>query len=77
MASARLQPPRVDPLSGDERGFPQGPFDDDGIHIASVTRVEDPEGPVLQVVVQWREGGRWVMRLIEMPDETVPPATGR
>lgn len=41
---------------------------DDGIHIASVTRVDHPDGPVLHVVVSWFEGGRWVERTGELPD---------
>ena len=41
---------------------------DDGIHIASVTRVDRPDGPVLHVVVSWIEGDRWVERTVELPD---------
>lgn len=41
---------------------------DDAIHIASVTRVDRPDGPVLRVVVSWFEGARWVERTVELPD---------
>ena len=41
---------------------------DDGIHIASVTRVDHPDGPVLHVVVSWIEEGRWVERAVELLD---------
>lgn len=41
---------------------------DDGIHIASVTRVDRPDGPVLRAVVSWFEDGQWVERTFELPD---------
>lgn|GEM_PF-5739880 len=41
---------------------------DDGIHIASVTRVDGPEGPILRVVVSWFEESRRVERTFELPD---------
>ena len=53
-------------------GKPHVAFDaadgDDGIHIASVTGVDHPDGPVLRVVVSWIEEGRWVERAVELLD---------
>jgi hypothetical protein len=44
------------------------PDEDDGIHVACVTRVERPDGPVLRIVVGWMEDGGWVYRGVEMPE---------
>lgn len=41
---------------------------DDGIDIASVTRLDRSTGPVLRVLVRWLEGGRPVGRTVELPD---------
>ncbi len=61
--------PRTDPLTADR---PRAAFDaadgDDGIHIASVTRIDRRDGPVLRVVVSWFEGDRWIERTVELPD---------
>jgi len=48
--------------------------EDDSIHIASVTRIEDPTGSFLHVVVAWREGERWAVRVVRMPEEETSPA---
>lgn len=62
-------PAQNSPLAGKVRTPASHPHDgDDGIHIASVTRVDGPDGPVLHVVVAWFEEGRWVERTVELPD---------
>lgn len=74
MASARLHPPSLDPPTGGTQGLvPDLDDDDDSIHIASVTRIEDATGSFLQVVVAWREGERWAVRVVRMPTETATP----
>ena len=42
---------------------------DDGIHIVSSTVLDGSKGRVLRVVVSWFEGGRWVERTVELPDQ--------
>ena len=42
---------------------------DDGIHIVSLTRLDGPNRGTLRVVVSWFEGGRWVERTVELPDQ--------
>jgi hypothetical protein len=70
VASARVCPASSSPSSGAGQGLPPfSPDADDGIHIASVTPVEGPEGPVLRVVVAWFEEGRRVERLVEMAEQ--------
>jgi len=57
------------------QGLPPASFDDDdSIHIASVTRIEDPTGSFLRVVVAWREGEGWAVRAVRMPAEVAAPA---
>ena len=57
------------PLAGDAcRAALDATDGDDGIHIASVTRLDRSAGPVLRVVVSWFERGRWVERTVELPD---------
>lgn len=57
------------PFAGDGNGPALDATDGhDGIDIASVTRLDRPDGPVLRVVVRWLEGGRWVCRTVELPD---------
>lgn len=64
----RISDPRPAFIGGEPQVAPGAADDDDGIHIASVTRVDRPDGPVLHVVVSWNEGGRWVKRKVELPD---------
>jgi hypothetical protein len=75
VASASVQPPPSCPVPGAESSrAPTPPDEDDGIHVASVTRVEHPDGPVLRVVVAWIEEGRWTERSVELPEERGPGA---
>jgi len=58
------------PLAGDAYRVAFAATDgDDGIHIASSTLLDRPNGRVLRVVVSWFEGGRWVERTVELPDQ--------
>ena len=58
------------PLAGDAyRAAFDATDGDDGIHIVSSTPLDRPNGRVLRVVVSWFEGGRWVERTVELPDE--------
>lgn len=56
--------PRAFPLPGDGRSLPPA-NEDDGIHIVSVTPVDQPDGPFLRVVVSWCEDGVWVVRTVD------------
>jgi hypothetical protein len=70
VAFARVCPASSSPSPGVGQGLPSfSPDEDDGIHIASVTPVGGPEGPVLRVVVAWFEEGRRVERLVELAGE--------
>jgi hypothetical protein len=58
------------PLAGDAYSASFDATDrDDGIHIVSIARLGRPNGRVLRVVVAWFEGGRWVQRTVELPDQ--------
>ena len=50
------------------RPAPDPTDDDDGIHIAYVTRVDRPFGPLLLVLVSWFEGSEWIERTYELKD---------
>ena len=63
----RLPPPDTFPGKA-HRAASDATDGDDGIHIASVTRLNRPDAPVLRVVVSWFEGGRWIERTVELPD---------
>lgn len=70
MSTASASSRQTVPLAGDVY---RATFDvtdgDDGIHIVSLTRLDRPTGRVLRVVVSWFEGGRWVERTVELPDQ--------
>ena len=69
MASARAFPRLSCPAPGSGRGIaPVVPDEDDGIHVASVTRIERPSGPAIQVVVSWFEEGTWIERSVELAE---------
>lgn len=66
MTSAIARPPENLPSHrGGEASAPTA-LDDDGIHIASVTRAGSPEAPILRVVVSWWEEGTWVEKAVEL-----------
>lgn len=61
MTSANARPPDDLLSQRDGEGFVGPPLDeDDGIHVASVTRFVPLEDPFFRVVVPWREDGTWV-----------------
>lgn len=61
--------PPPTPASGEGLRPAPDPTDaDDGIHIAYVTRVDRPFGPLLLVVVSWFELGEWMERTYELKD---------
>lgn len=69
MSIAYEPTPQPAPASGDGlRPAPDPTDDDDGIHIAFVTRVDRPFGPLLLVVVSWFEGDQWIERTYELTD---------
>ena len=68
MASARAFPFPFRPVPGVGESVPPMPDEDDGIHIASVTPVERPDGRALRVVVSWFEEGAWVETTVELPE---------
>lgn len=69
MTSAIARPPEDLPSQRDGEGFAPPPLDDDdGIHVASVTRLGPPGNPVLRVVVSWWEEGSWVEKTVELAD---------
>lgn len=81
MTSARAQSSEDFPSPRGGEAFAPPPLDDDdGIHIASVTRVGPPGRPVLSVVVSWWEEGSWVERSFTLdgpsPGELVPAVPG-
>ena len=48
---------------------PPDPHDgDDGIHIVSVTRLDQPGVEILSVVVSWFEDERWIEETVELSD---------
>ncbi|MBK8597468.1 MAG: hypothetical protein IPP07_05950 [Holophagales bacterium] len=71
MPSVHIDPtPQPASASSDEEHPAPDPTDeDDGIHVAYVTRVDRPFGPLLLVVVSWFELGEWVERTYELSDE--------
>ncbi|MFN7986280.1 MAG: hypothetical protein U0529_02345 [Thermoanaerobaculia bacterium] len=68
MTSTRSVPALLSLAVDGNRPASDGTDGDDGIDIASVTRLDRSTGPVLRVVVRWLEGGRWVARTVELPD---------
>jgi hypothetical protein len=72
VTSAIARPPKSLPLHrGGEASAPTTLDDDDGIHIAFVTRAGSPEAPILRVVVSWWEEGAWVEKAVDLVD--TPP----
>lgn len=71
MSTAHDDPTLLPGTAFDEepRAAPDPADPDDGIHIAFVTRVDRPFGPLLLVVVSWFELGHWVERTYELTDE--------
>ncbi len=70
MSPVSSSSPQTLPLTGNAyRVAFDAPDGDDGIHIVSFTRIDRPNGRVLRVVVSWFEGGRWVERTVELPDQ--------
>jgi len=67
VTSAIAGPPENLPSHrGGEASAPTALDDDDGIHIASVTRAGPPGDPVLRVVVSWWEEGAWVEKAVDL-----------